>query len=134
MQQNIKKAMMIAAGLAAVLTFGPHASFAQAAITFSGEAVALKASVVGISLAVADTGALPSSGGSLSTSGASVSVAGIASAGLLSSSTSGSGSSSQSQSTLTDLNLLNGLVTATVVKSNSSASCSNGQANTSGNA
>ena len=134
MQQNIKKAMMIAAGLAAVLTLGPRASFAQTATTFSGEAVALKATVVGISLALADTGALPSGGGSLSNSVASVSVAGIASADLLSSATSGSGGSSQSQSTLTDLNLLNGLVTATVVKSNSSASCSNGQASTSGNA
>jgi hypothetical protein len=134
MQKNIKTKMMIAFGLTAALTFGTRTSFAQAATTFSGEAVALKASVVGVSLSVSDTGALPSAGGSLSTSLASVNVAGIASADLLSSSTSGSGSSSQSQSTLTDLNLLNGLVTATVVKSNSSASCSNGQASTSGNA
>ena len=135
MQQNvnIKKAMIVA-GLATLSILGPRASFAQAATTFSGEAVALKASVVGVSLAVSDTGALPSAGGSLSTSLASVNVAGIASADLLSSSTSGSGSSSQSQSTLADLNLLNGLVTANVVKANSSASCSNGQASTSGNA
>jgi hypothetical protein len=132
MEQNIKKARIVT-GLATVLTFGLLASFAQAA-TFSGEAVALKASVVGVSLALSDTGALPSSGGSLSTSVASVSVAGIASADLLSSSTSGSGSSSQSQSSLADVNLLNGLVTATAVKANSSASCSNGQASTSGNA
>jgi hypothetical protein len=133
MQQNIKKTVILA-GLVTVLTFGPRASFAQAVTTFSGQAVALRASVVGVSLALSDTGALPSGGGSLSTSLASVSVAGIASADLLSSSTSGSGSSSQSQSTLADVNLLNGLVTATVVKSNSSASCSNGQASTSGNA
>jgi hypothetical protein len=133
MQQNIKKTMILA-GLAMVLTFVPRASFAQAATTFSGQAVALRASALGVSLAVSDTGALPSGGGSLSTSAASVNVAGIASADLLSSSTSGSGSSSQSQSTLADANLLNGLVTATIVKSNSSASCSNGQASTSGNA
>lgn len=132
MQQNIKKAR-IAAWLATVLTFGWLASFAQAG-TFSGQAVGLRASAVGVSLAASDTGALPSSGGSLSTSVASVSVAGIASADLLSSSTSGSGSSSQSQSTLSDVNLLNGLITATVVKSNSSASCSTGQASTGGNA
>jgi hypothetical protein len=132
MQQNIKKTMILA-GLATVLTFGPRATFAQAATTFSGQAVALRASVVWVSLALSDTGALPSGGGSLSTSLASVSVAGIASADLLSSSTSGSGSSSQSQSTLADVNLLNGLVTATVVKSNSSASCSNGQASFLGN-
>ena len=132
LEQNVKKAR-IAAWLTTVLTFGLLASFAQAA-TFSGEAVGLRASVVGVSLAASDTGALPSSGGSLSTSVASVNVAGIASADLLKSSTSGSGSSSQSQSTLADLNLLNGLVTATAVQSNSSASCSSGQATTSGSA
>ena len=86
MQQNIKKKMMIAFGLTSVLTLGPRASFAQAATTFSGQAVALKASALGLSLAVSDTGALPSTGGSLSTSVASVNVAGIASADLLKSS------------------------------------------------
>ena len=130
---NAKKTLTIAICLTAFLAFGHVTSFAQAT-TFSGQAVALRANAVGVSLAAADTGALPSAGGSLSTLLASVSVAGIASADLLSSSTSGSGSSSQSQSTLADVNLLNGLVTATAVKSNSSASCSNGQASTSGNA
>ena len=130
---NEKKAI-IAICVTAVLAFTPAVSLAQGTTTFSGEAVALKASAAGISLALGDTGALPSSGGSLSTSLASVNVAGIASADTLSSSTSGSGSSSQSQSTLADVNLLNGLVAATAVKSNSSASCSNGQASTSGNA
>src|SRR5207249_10827436 len=37
-------------------------------------------------------------------------------------------------STLLDVNLLNGLVAASVVKSNSSATCSGGQASTSGSA
>lgn len=131
---NEKKTSMIAMCLTAVLAFSPAAALAQNATSFSGEAVALKASVVGVSLALADTGALPSSGGSLSTSVASVSVAGIASADALSSSTSGSGSSSQSQSTLADVNLLNGLVAVTAVKSNSSATCSGGTASVSGNA
>jgi hypothetical protein len=129
-----KRASMIAICLAAVLSVTPAVIFAQGTTTFSGEAVGLKASVVGISLDLADTGALPSSGGNLSTSLASVNVAGIASADALKSSTSGSGSSSQSQSTLADVNLLNGLVTATVVKSNTSATCSGGQASVSGNA
>ena len=122
--------------VAAVLVLGisPAVSLAQGTATFSGEAVALKASVAGISLDLGDTGALPSSGGNLSASLASVNVAGIASADALKSSASGSGSSSQSQSTLADVNLLNGLVAATTVKSNSSASCSNGQASASGNA
>ena len=131
---NEKKAI-IAICLAAVLVLGlsPAVSFAQGT-TFSGEAIALKASVLGISLDLGDTGALPSSGGNLSTSLASVNVAGIASADALKSTASGSGSSSQSQSTLADVNLLNGLVTATAVKSNSSASCSGSTASTSGSA
>jgi hypothetical protein len=130
---NDKKAI-IAICLSAVFSCTPAVCLAQGTTTFSGQAVALKASVVGISLDLGDTGALPSSGGSLSTSLASVNVAGIASADALKSTTSGSGSSSQSQSTLADVNLLNGLVAATAVKSSSSATCSNGQASTSGNA
>ena len=131
---NKRKTSMIAAiCLTGVLVFGPAVSVAQAT-TFSGEAVALKVSAVGVSLAAADTGPLPSSGGNLSNSLASVNVAGIASANTLASSTSGSGTSSQSQSTLLDVNLLNGLVEATVVKSNSSATCSGSSASVSGNA
>ena len=120
--------------LTALLAFSPAVIFAEDTTTFRREAVALKANAPGVTFALGDTGALPSSGGKLSTSLASASVTGIASADTLSSSTSGSGSSSQSQSTLQDVNLLNGLVAATAVKSNSSASCSNGQASTSGNA
>lgn len=131
---NEKKTSVIAMCLAGVLAFAPAVTFAQNASSFSGEAIGLKASVVGISLDLADTGALPSSGGSLSTSLASTSVAGIASADALSSSTSGSGTSSQSQSSLADVNLLSGLVAATVVRSNSSATCSGSTASVSGNA
>ena len=88
---------------------------------FSGMAVGLRASAVGVSLTAAETGLLasilpptflcrlPASGHCLSRSVASVNVAGIASADVLSSSTSESGRSSQSQSTLADVNLLNGL-------------------------
>ena len=134
MQMKTKNVSVIAICLVATLALGPVASFAQqATTTFSGRAVVLRASAVGISLALADTGALLSSGGSLKTSVASVSVLGLVSADLLSSATSGGGSSSQSQSSLTSLNLLGGLVTAEAVKSNSSATCSNGQASTSGN-
>lgn len=129
-----EKKTMIAICLTILLAFSPLICFAQNATSFSGEAVALKASVVGVSLSLADTGALPSSGGSLSNSVASANVAGIASADTLSSSTSGSGTSSQSQSTLQDVNLLGGLVAATAVKSNSSASCGGSTASTSGNA
>jgi hypothetical protein len=131
---NTKKNAMIAIFLTAILAFSPLAGFAQTATSFSGEAVALKANALGISLSVSDTGALPSSGGNLSTSVASVNVAGLASADALKSTTSGSGTSSQSQSSAANVNLLNGLITADVVKSNSSASCSGSTASTSGNA
>lgn len=128
---NMKKNTTIAIILTAILAFS---TFAQAATTFSGEAIALKANALGISLTASDTGPLPSSGGNLSTSVASVNVAGVVSADLLKSTASGSGSSSQSQSSLANLNLLNGLITADVVQSNSSATCSGTTASTSGSA
>lgn len=131
---NKKRTSMTAMCLTAILALSPAVSFAQGTTTFSGEAVALKASVLGVSLALADTGSLASTGGSLSNSLATVNVAGIASADALSSSASGSGTSSQSQSTLADVNLLNGLVAATAVKSNSSATCSGSTASVSGSA
>jgi hypothetical protein len=131
---NTKKNATIAICLTAILAFSPLAGFAQAATTFSGEAVALRANALGISLSLSDTGALPSSGGNLSTSVASVNVLGLASADALKSTTSGSGTSSQSQSSVTNLNLLGGLITADVVKSNSNATCSGSQASVNGNA
>src|SRR6266850_8100466 len=129
---NTRKNSMMAACLTAILAFSPVASFSQATITFNGEAVALRANALGISLALSDTGALPSSGGNLSTSLASVNVLGLASADALKSTSSGSGTTSQSQSSVANLSLLGGLVAADVVKSNSSATCSGGQASVTG--
>src|SRR5260370_17824393 len=60
---NKKKNATIAICLTAILAFSPLAGFAQAATTFSGEAVALRANALGISASVSDTGPLPSSGG-----------------------------------------------------------------------
>jgi hypothetical protein len=133
-QMNTKKNSMMAACLTAMLAFSPVASFSQATTTFSGEAVALKANALGISLALSDTGALPASGGNLSTSLASVNVLGLASADALKSTSSGSGSSSQSQASVANLSLMGGLVAADVVKSNSKATCSGGQASVTGSA
>ena len=130
MTPNSKSAIAIC--LTAMLVFSPVAASAQVN-TFSGQAVAIRASVVGIALALSDTGPLPASGGDLKTSVASVNVLGLVSADVLSSATSGSGSSSQSQSSVVDLNLLGGLITADLVKSNSSATCSGGQAAVTGN-
>ena len=131
---NTKKNSMMAACLTAMLAFSPVASFSQATTTFSGEAVALRANALGISLALSDTGALPASGGNLSTSVASVNVLGLASADALKSTSSGSGTSSQSQSSVANLSLMGGLVAADVVKSNSKATCSGGQASVTGSA
>ena len=130
---NAKKNSMIVICLTAILVFSPVASFAQAATTFSGEAVALRASAAGISLAVSDTGPLPASDGNLKTSVGSVSVLGLVSADVLSSATSGSCTSGRSQSSVANLSLLGGLVAADLVKSNSSATCSSGQAAVTGN-
>src|SRR6267143_6925055 len=118
---NTRKNSMMAACLTAILAFSPVASFSQATITFSGEAVALRANAVGISLALSDTGPLPASGGNLKTSVASVDVAGLVTVDVLSGSTSGSGCSSQSQASVGNVNLLGGLGAAYVVKANTSA-------------
>ena len=134
MHMNAKKNSTTAICLTAILVFSPVASFAQATATFSGEAVALRANALGISLALSDTGPLAASGGNLNTSLASINVLGLASADALKSTTSGGGTSSQSQSSVANLNLLGGLIAADVVKSNSSATCSGGQAAVSGNA
>jgi len=131
---NTKENSTIAICLMAILVFSPVASFAQATTTFSGEAVALRANALGISLALSDTGPLAASGGNLNRSLASVNVLGVASADALKSTTSGRGTTSQSQSSVANLSLLGGLVAADVVKSNSSATCSGGQAAVSGNA
>ena len=128
---NVNNASRTALGLIVTLGFSSAASLAQAA-TFSGEAAALKANALGISLALADTGPLAATGGTLNTSVLSVNVLGLASADTLRSTTSGSGSSSTSQTSIENLNLLNGLVAADVVKSNSSATCSGSTAAASG--
>jgi hypothetical protein len=122
----------IAICLAAVIAVSPLTGLAQAT-TFSGQAVALRASAVGIALSLSDTGPLPAGGGNLKTSLASVNVPGLVSADVLSSATSGSGASSQSQSSAANVNLLGGLVAADLVKSNSNATCSGGQATVTGN-
>jgi hypothetical protein len=131
---NTKRNVMLAVCLTTIMAFSPIAGYAQAATTFSGEGTALKATALGISLTAGDTGALPSSGGNLSTSAASVNVLGLASADALRSTASGSGTSSQAQSQAANVSLLGGLVSAAIVKSNSSATCSGSTASTSGNA
>lgn len=132
MHMNARTHSTIVICLIAILAFGPVATFAQGTTTFSGQAVALRANAVGLALALSDTGPLPATGGNLKTSLASVNVLGLVSAEALSSATSGSGTSSQSQSSVANLSLLGGLIAADLVKSNSSAACSSGQADVTG--
>lgn len=132
---NTKKNAAIAVFLTALLVYTPLASFAQAATSFSGEGIALKATApLGLALTVGDTGALPSSGGNLSTSALSINVLSLVSADVLKSTAAGSGTSSTATSQALHVNLLGGVITADVVKSNSSATCSGTTASTSGDA
>src|SRR5437773_10421886 len=100
-----KKKSTMAICLTAILAFSPVASFAQATITFSGEAVALRAKALGISLDLSDTGPLAASGGNLNTSLASVDFLGLAFAHTLEKSTSGRGTNSAMQSPVPRLGL-----------------------------
>jgi len=122
------KSSTIAICLIAVVGISPVTGFAQAAATFSGQAVALRASSIGLALALSDTGPLPASGGSLQTSLASVNVLGLASAEALGSATAGGGTGSQSRSSAANVSLLGGLVAADLIASNARATCSGGQA------
>ena len=53
---NTSKNAMIAICLTVILAFVQLAGFAQAATTFSEEAVALRATALGVSLLLSDTG------------------------------------------------------------------------------
>jgi len=119
-------------GLSVLLALTPVMTFAQTT-TFSGQAVAVRAYALGLSLALSDTGPLPTTGGNLKTSLVSVNIIGLVSAEALSSAASGSGTTSQSQSSVANLNLLGGLITADVVRSNASAACSGTQVTPTGN-
>jgi len=132
MNRKVRSRIMgVMVGVIAVLAFSPLPAFAQTT-TFSGRAVALRLSAAGVALALSDTGPLPSTGGNLKTSLASVDVAGLVTVEALGAATSGSGSSSQSQAAVVNVNVLGGLVAADVVKANSKATCSGGQAAPSG--
>lgn len=94
-------------------------------ITYSGQATVVRGTVLGSTTVLADTGPLPCSGGSLSSSLVSAAVPGLLTADVLSASTSGGGTQSESEASLADLSLTVGdnTVTATLVQSETSATC-----------
>jgi hypothetical protein len=103
-----------------------------AATSYSGQATAVRASVFGVNVALADTGPLPSSGGSQSASLIGANVPGVVTADLLTASTTGSGDMSSSSASLVNVSVLDGLVTASIVKSQATASCQGSEAQSSG--
>ncbi|HLJ88530.1 MAG TPA: choice-of-anchor P family protein [Candidatus Angelobacter sp.] len=113
------------AGLALLST----TSFSQTN-TFSGRGTAASANILGIVTDVGDTGALPPVGGSLSSNLVSVNVPGLLTATAASATANGSGNQSQSTASIANLNLsvatLVSILTAGVIETTATATCSNG--------
>lgn len=97
---------------------------ANAATAYSGQARPLAVSALLTSVSIGDTGPLPSSGGSQSAALLDLNVLGFASVGLLKGTTSGSGDEATSSATLVSVALPIIGLSADVVKSTSTASCS----------
>jgi hypothetical protein len=123
---------------AAILACGLFAS-AQSAeaqtLTYSGEAKVAGASVLGlINVSIEDTGQLPSSGGSLSKQLLHATVPGVLDLHLLSASTNGANNETDSHASVATATVtVPGIyITADVLTSSATASCSVGQASASG--
>jgi hypothetical protein len=97
---------------------------ASAATAYSGQARPLSVTAFGASVSVGDTGPLPTSGGSQSAALLNLNVLGFVTVGLLQGSTSGSGDQSTSQASLVTVSVPIVGLTADVVKSTSTATCS----------
>jgi hypothetical protein len=97
---------------------------AQAATSYSGHARPLSVSAFGAGVNIGDTGELPSSGGSQSASLTNLNVLGLVTVGLLQGTTSGSGDQSTSAASLVSVSVPIIGLSADVIKSTSTASCS----------
>jgi hypothetical protein len=113
---------IIAAIVVAALTVG--VGDAGAATAYSGQARPLSVSALGASVSIGDTGALPSSGGSQSAALLDLNLLGFASVGVLKGTTSGSGDTATSTASLVTVSVPIVGLTADLVKSTSTASCS----------
>jgi hypothetical protein len=100
------------------------AANASAATSYSGQARPLSVSAFGAGVSIGDTGALPSAGGSLSASLLDLNVLGFVRVGLLQGTTNGSGDQSASQASLVSVSVPIVGLTADVVKSQTTATCS----------
>src|SRR3989441_5804673 len=102
------------------------ATTAQAGVSYSGRAFAAFVNVPTLGVGpmfVSDTGDLPSDGGLQTAELADVTVPGALSAQLLIARTSGANGVAESSAALADVNVLNGLVTATFIRAESAATC-----------
>jgi hypothetical protein len=100
------------------------AAGASAATGYSGQARPLSVTAFGASVSIGDTGPLPTSGGSQSAALLNLDVLGFVTVGLLQGTTSGSGDQSTSQASLVTVSVPIVGLTADVVKSTSTATCS----------
>src|SRR2546428_12840345 len=102
------------------------ATTAQAGVSYSGRAFAAFVNVPTLGVGpmfVSDTGDLPSDGGMQTAELADVTVPNVLSAQLLIARTSGANGVAESSAALADVNVLNGLVTATFIRAESEATC-----------
>jgi hypothetical protein len=120
----VRKSSRFILFLAVLVAATAGATNAGAATGYSGQARPLSVSAFGAGISVGDTGALPSSGGSQSASLTNLNVLGLATVGLLQGTTSGSGDQSASSASLVSVSVPIIGLTADVVKSQTSATCS----------
>jgi hypothetical protein len=118
----MSKLSAVLAAVVAAVTFG--VANAQAATSYSGQARPLSVSAFGAKVSIGDTGPLPSTGGSKSASLTNLNLLGFATIGLLQGSTSGSGDQATSTSSLASVSVPIIGLSADLVKSTSTASCS----------
>jgi hypothetical protein len=117
----LSRFVVLVAAVVASVTVG--VADANAATSFSGRARPLSVSAIA-TVSIGDTGALPSTGGSKSAALLDLNLLGFASVGLLKGTTSGSGDESTSSATLVSVSLPIVGLSADVVKSTSTATCS----------
>ena len=113
---------VLVAAVVAAVTVG--VGNAQAATSYSGHARPLSVTAFGAGVNIGDTGELPTTGGSLSASLTNLNVLGFVTVGLLQGTTSGSGDQSTSAASLVSVGVPIIGLTADVVKSTSTATCS----------
>lgn len=125
MEIRVKRLVLLSLTVFVPLLVLSWSSPAQA-VSYSGRAFAafVNAPSLGVGpTTISDTGELPPNGGFQSAELASVEVPGVMSARLLVATTRGANSVAQSSASLAEVNVLNGLLTASFVRAESEATC-----------